>query len=659
MPTLIASLLAADSVHDTGTVLLAILGLGFLIMVHELGHFLACRLTGTRVETFSIGFGPRLFGWERSPDGKRSFTVGERRLDASTGAMDVRIAAIPLGGYVKMAGEIGGDGSPTSGADGEPRVPLPDEFPAKSFGARVFIISAGVLMNFLTAFVLYWISYGVGVSDTPPVIGEVGKGGPAWQAGLRPGDRVLTIDGRTMRTFTDVRAEIVYGSSDEDTQFVVRRGDRTETLGVRPEYDEAKGLRQAHLGQIATWTVNDGKSPAFTVGATERVLVEGRPVVGGYGAYTAVKEAIDLGYKSVRLELPDRPSEPPRTLDLSMAHTWSPSGPFRIGVVSALWRTVASVRPGGAAQRAGLLAGDEILAADGKALDDPTRLAFLPALAALTVRRPTGPGASEERQIEVGAADSQGVVAFLDDVALRGAARGAAPILMPQGRDFEDGKSPAGAAGVLPGDRLLSVGEREIKTWDDIVEAAGTLTAAPVKLRVQTGTEPPRDLMVMPRPIRDPRGPSVLGEPEAPRERIPVDGALDAARIAVARTASEVENIFRLIGRFFGIGGRVSFQKNVGGPFTIGAISSATVSLGLTFYLAFLAFISVNLAVLNILPIPVLDGGHLLFLVIEKLRGGRPLKEATIARFQMVGFLMLLALMAFALLNDFKHLFGS
>src|SRR5207237_639079 len=114
VPTLMRSfplaLVLAVSLDGTLHLIGAFLGIGFLIFIHELGHFLACRLTGTRVETFSIGFGPRLFGWERVGTVRR-FTVG-RRTTLPTEGVDVRIAAIPLGGYVKMAGELGGDGSP-------------------------------------------------------------------------------------------------------------------------------------------------------------------------------------------------------------------------------------------------------------------------------------------------------------------------------------------------------------------------------------------------------------------------------------------------------------------------------------------------------------------------------------------------------------------
>ena len=100
------------------------LGIGAIIFVHELGHFLAARLCGVRVEVFSLGFGPRLLGWKR-------------------GATTYQLAAIPMGGFVKMAGEEQAPGG----------TPAPDELPAKSVGQRFFIYSGGVLMNVLFALV--------------------------------------------------------------------------------------------------------------------------------------------------------------------------------------------------------------------------------------------------------------------------------------------------------------------------------------------------------------------------------------------------------------------------------------------------------------------------------------------------------------------------
>ena len=132
-------------------------------------------------------------------------------------------------------------------------------------------------------------------------------------------------------------------------------------------------------------------------------------------------------------------------------------------------------------------------------------------------------------------------------------------------------------------------------------------------------------------------------------------GVADAFGMAVARTGREIKNIFRLIGAFFT--GGISFSKNVAGPATIVAVSSDRAESNFLQFLLFLAYISVTLAVLNILPIPVLDGGHLMFILIEKIKG-KPLKEETIGRLQFVGLMLLLVLMFFAFRNDFTNLTG-
>jgi regulator of sigma E protease len=119
---------------DLLAVVMTVVGLGGLIFFHELGHFLACRLTGTRVEAFSVGFGKEIIGWQRGPT-------------------RYRIGIVPLGGYVKMAAEN----------PGEPNTGAPDEFPNKPFSQRLFIMSSGVLFNIVLAFVLFVWAFGVGV----------------------------------------------------------------------------------------------------------------------------------------------------------------------------------------------------------------------------------------------------------------------------------------------------------------------------------------------------------------------------------------------------------------------------------------------------------------------------------------------------------------
>jgi regulator of sigma E protease len=135
---------------------------------------------------------------------------------------------------------------------------------------------------------------------------------------------------------------------------------------------------------------------------------------------------------------------------------------------------------------------------------------------------------------------------------------------------------------------------------------------------------------------------------------ITASGPVNAIAMGARRSVVDVKNMFRMIGRFFG--GEIDPKKTLGGPGTIVNISSRSANEGLARFLAFLAFISVNLAVLNILPIPVLDGGSLLLQIVVLFRRGKPLKEATVAYVQWAGFALLMLLMVFAIKNDVVNL---
>ena len=156
--------------------------LGVLIFVHELGHFLAARRLGIRVLTFSLGFGPKIL----------KFTRGDT---------EYCVSAVPLGGYVKMAGESPDD--PRSGA--------PDEFLSKTKWERFQVLIMGPVMNILLAVVVLAIVLAQGAEvpaylDQPPVVGVVDAGSPAERSGIRAGDRIVTVDGERVDSWD--RAEI-------------------------------------------------------------------------------------------------------------------------------------------------------------------------------------------------------------------------------------------------------------------------------------------------------------------------------------------------------------------------------------------------------------------------------------------------------------------
>lgn len=640
-----------DWLKNVPSYFLAILGLGFLIFIHELGHFLACKITKTRVETFSIGFGRRLFGWE-TVGGSRRFTTGPRH-SAPTAGTDVRIALIPLGGYVKMAGEIGGDGTATSGADEAPRPPKSDEYPAKSFGARTLIISAGVIMNAITAFVFFWIAYGTGLEEPPPLVGTVTPGGPAWRAGIEGGDRIVSIDGRAARTFLDVQSGVALVAKGSSAEVVVVRDGANRTLTLTPDYDEKRGLQQAQLSPAETLSIDDGVSEKLVIGATETAIVAGRSIRGGAAFLDAIQSALSAGRESIDVVLPSRATPVSRTLSLARARK-APVKPssWKLGIVFSDGRRIEAVRANSTATAAGLRPGDVIVGADGTDIVTGSELSYRSSIATLDVLRDGKPLAIEAKVNGFAAID-----AFVSALAFATKPAEGPLRIYPHGGEFPGRTSPAGDAGVRLGDVLLEIDGKAITASDDVVKLGAAFDGSPVRIKVQTGEQPPRELTVAPRPTPDRAEIEAFLVRTLEKQRVAVGGAGGAAAVAFDRTTTEIGNIFRLIKRFFG--GGVSFQKNISGPLTIAALSSQSVAGGLGSYLALLAFISVNLCVLNFLPIPVLDGGQMLFLLIEKARGGRPLSGNAIAKFQLVGFVLLMALMVFALKNDITNVFGS
>jgi regulator of sigma E protease len=184
--------------------------LGVLIFVHELGHFLAARRIGVRVITFSLGFGPKLLRFQR-------------------GDTEYCVSAIPLGGYVKMAGETPDE--PLTGRD--------DEFLSKTKWQRFQVLIMGPLMNILLAFALTWVVLLRGAEvpaylDRPPVVGAVAAGSPAERAGIKVGDRLISVAGRQVTTWEDASVAIGVKPRREVAIELVRDG-RTETVRVTPD----------------------------------------------------------------------------------------------------------------------------------------------------------------------------------------------------------------------------------------------------------------------------------------------------------------------------------------------------------------------------------------------------------------------------------------
>ncbi len=197
----------------TGYVVPFLLVLSVVVFVHEFGHYWVARRNGVRVEVFSIGFGPELFGWNDRAGTRWKFSL------------------VPLGGYVRMKG----DEEVTSSRADAAKAGDPDAFPAKSVWQRMAIVAAGPLANFLFAIVVLSALFStVGRPYTPAEVGEVLPGSPAAQAGLAPGDRIVAVDGEPVESFEELQL-IVQDHPGEPLRFTIERQSRRLEVTVVPE----------------------------------------------------------------------------------------------------------------------------------------------------------------------------------------------------------------------------------------------------------------------------------------------------------------------------------------------------------------------------------------------------------------------------------------
>src|SRR3954454_15453031 len=234
-----------------------IIVLGFLVFAHESGHFFVAKLFRVRVLVFSLGFGKRLFGFRK-------------------GATDYRVSLVPLGGYVRMAGDTPKENQPAN----------PEEFLSKPKWQRFLILVAGPFMNIVIAIAFMAIISMVGTESIiiRPVIGEVTPGKPAARAGLLPGDRIVAINGEPMNDFDDMRLAIgMHGGTPLRIDYIRNGQRRSTTLTPEREDSEFGPVGRAGIRPYLDTTVGrvTAGSPAAAAGlrtGDRIVAVNGHPV---------------------------------------------------------------------------------------------------------------------------------------------------------------------------------------------------------------------------------------------------------------------------------------------------------------------------------------------------------------------------------------------
>ena len=261
-------------IHTPGfiwTVLFFLLAIGPLVFIHELGHYFVARWCGVKSEVFSIGFGREIFGWTD----KR----GTRW----------KIGWLPLGGYVRFAGDMNAVSQPDDQWKALPEAERQMTFPAQPVWKRFLIVLAGPAANFIAAVLVFMVLAGaIGELRTPPVIGAVSAGSVAQKAGFRVGDEIVAINGRGISRFTDI-GQYVELRPKELMNFDVKRGGQVISIAAAPAEDVLvdrfgnkirRGLMGIASGQ-GQWTkVPVLELPAAGVRQTAQML---RSMVDGLG----------------------------------------------------------------------------------------------------------------------------------------------------------------------------------------------------------------------------------------------------------------------------------------------------------------------------------------------------------------------------------------
>lgn len=673
------------------------LGLGFVIFIHELGHFLAAKFFGVKCEKFYVGFDvPISIGPIKLPRTLGKFQWGET---------EYGIGIIPLGGYVKMLGQ---DDDPRNAQTENERIKIsrddsmaptvapkldPRSYPAKPVYARMIIISAGVIMNLISAVFMAATAYSIGVPYTPTVIGQVVGGSPAWENGIQPGDHIVQVgsmkEPSKQMDFREMSALVATeGLQDATAQIpvTIENSRGTQQLAIQGSKQFSPKGKFINLGVTSANLAAVSKGEPFAEFANSQiassdlksgdrfVAINGQtlPVYKEYDAVLSfeVNRQFQANfYKAVEVVVERQEGETTKQHTVTI-----PPNPMRTLGIGFKPSPIRRIAKNSLAMLAGVQVGDSLIAVDDQPVADGWTLPLLIAKKGaegsvkLTFQRGNAETTPQTYVLSLEpftpSFDIISPIGGMLTIKHLGVAYDLEPII-----SYVEPNSLAAQAGIQVGDELGKIKLKpkaeyaeKISTKDGdntiaIGEDASTVTimdsvqALPVDL--ETVLYVKRNGVVQEASVKIQESTEhfwytrgIIMQPFS--QEIVATSATQAFGLGLKETwrrLGEVVNFLRML-----VTGRVPVDL-LGGPLRIAQAASIQAEQGPSTLLIFLTLLSANLAVVNFLPIPALDGGHIMFLTAEAA-SGKPVNETWQIRLTIAGVLALLCLMAFVILND-------
>ncbi len=663
-------------------IFLAVIGFSAVVFIHECGHFIVAKLSDIKVETFSIFLPPVLFGVRKTADGFRfrilpkffpkdndpdgdgrlSFTIGRK---GAAGETEYRIGLIPIAGYVKMLGQedIGADKQ-----SDDPRA-----FGNKSTTVRMVVIAAGVTFNVIAAIVILMWVYLAGIERVPAVVGEVVPDSPAACAGLKPGDEIIEIAGKSDNLdFSDIMIAAVLSDTGEKIPLRVRHPDGSqEEFGIVAKEMLGMPVRLFGISEPLSLTIAQlSKADADDLFIRTQLrpgdrikAVYGKDVQNYWQFEKVVQEALVpavtiLAERTSQNRKPELiESQLPLSLTIGKTEVGSESELAHIcSMVPRLQVTLVSDKLPEDSSGSKLKVGDIILAVGS--VENPTYN---------QMREVTTAHENKELPIKVLRATPDKAEKTITVVVVPKRTAGTDRVMIGIGLAL-DAEHPVVARTItteagppmleIPsGAKITTVAGVEVSSFYDVIRQLRRDTGRKIMIEYRLDEHTTGGVAVD--VAADENFITVKSEPaeiipfEFTKRLYKADGPVQAFVMACKKSVGFIVQTYATIK---GLLARNVSPAAMSGPVGIATMAYKAVERSFTTFLYLLAFISANLAVVNFLPIPVVDGGVFLLLLVEKIKGA-PLSFRVQEMISYAGLVLIAAVFLYLTYNDILRLF--